>query len=101
MVADMTPVKRIYLIACTSVLALPALSWAAEPFATIGGLESHDPRFDKLVPPGTKIEVIGEGFSWIEGPLWLPSEDCLVFSNIPPNKPPRGFKVPDVWGETD
>ena len=55
-------------------------------FKTLGSLESHDPQFDKLVPPGTKIEIIGEGFSWIEGPLWLPSENCLVFSNIPPNK---------------
>ena len=55
-------------------------------FKTLGSLESHDPQFDKLVPPTTKIEIIGEGFSWIEGPLWLPSENCLVFSNIPPNK---------------
>ena len=86
MVTDMTPVKAIYLIACAFVLVFCARSGAAEPFATIGGLESHDPRFDKLVPPGTEIEVIGKGFSWIEGPLWLPSEDCLVFSNIPPNK---------------
>ena len=53
---------------------------------TIGSLESHDPRFHELVDPKAKIEIIGEGFSWIEGPLWLPTQDCLVFSNIPPNK---------------
>lgn len=57
-----------------------------EDYKTIGSLESHDPQFDKLVSPSAKIEIIAEGFSWIEGPLWLPSENCLVFSNIPPNK---------------
>lgn len=68
-----------------STLMMITACQAAE-FKTIGSLESHDPQFDKLVPPDTKIEIIGEGFSWIEGPLWLPSENCLVFSNIPPNK---------------
>lgn len=58
----------------------------AKEYKTIGSLESHDPQFGKLVAPDTNIEIIGEGFSWIEGPLWLPSENCLVFSNIPPNK---------------
>jgi gluconolactonase len=59
---------------------------AGETYKTIGSLESLDPQFGKLVSPDAKIEIIAEGFSWIEGPLWLPSEDCLVFSNIPPNK---------------
>ena len=59
---------------------------AAESYKTIGSLESHDTRFDNLVSPDAKIEIIADGFSWIEGPLWLPTEDCLVFSNIPPNK---------------
>lgn len=57
-----------------------------EEYKTIGSLESLDPQFDKLVSPDAKIEIIAEGFSWIEGPLWLPTENCLVFSNIPPNK---------------
>lgn len=59
---------------------------SGETYKTIGSLESHDPQFGKLVSPDAKIEIIAEGFSWIEGPLWLPTEDCLVFSNIPPNK---------------
>jgi gluconolactonase len=59
---------------------------SGETYKTIGSLESLDPQFGKLVSPDAKIEIIAEGFSWIEGPLWLPTEDCLVFSNIPPNK---------------
>jgi len=53
---------------------------------TIGALESHDPRFHQLVSPDATIQIIARDFSWIEGPLWLPTEKCLVFSNIPPNK---------------
>ncbi|MFK7850637.1 MAG: SMP-30/gluconolactonase/LRE family protein [Akkermansiaceae bacterium] len=63
-----------------------AITCSAENYKTIGSLESHDPQFDKLVSPDAKIEIIAEGFSWIEGPLWLPTENCLIFSNIPPNK---------------
>jgi gluconolactonase len=76
-----------------SALAILILSGCGQPkdpekqaYQTIGSLESDDPRFDKIVSPDAKIEIIAEGFSWIEGPLWLASEDCLVFSNIPPNK---------------
>jgi hypothetical protein len=25
---------------------------------------------------------------------------AAVEPNIPPNRPPRGFKVPEVWGES-
>jgi gluconolactonase len=58
----------------------------AKTYDTIGSLESHDKTFDKLVLPTAKVEIIAKGFSWIEGPLWLESEKCLIFSNIPPNK---------------
>ena len=70
-----------------TMIAFFAVGCATRPdYETIGSLESHDPRFDQLVAPDAEIEVIAKGFSWIEGPLWLPSEDALVFSNIPPNK---------------
>lgn len=64
----------------------PTVVEEKEAYRTIGSLESQDPRFDAIVSPDARIEVITDGFSWIEGPLWLPSEGCLVFSNIPPNK---------------
>lgn len=65
---------------------VPGLSLAQKTTETIGSLESHDARFDQLIAPDTPIEVIARDFSWIEGPLWLPSEKCLIFSNIPANK---------------
>lgn len=31
------------------------------------------------------VEILGEGFEWTEGPLWLEKENKLVFSDIPNN----------------
>lgn len=75
--------KRTIHLFCTLLLVSAC---TAQTYETIGSLESLDPRFDKLVSSDAKIEIIAKGFTWIEGPLWLPTENGLVFSNIPPNK---------------
>src|SRR5262245_14324198 len=54
-------------------------------YPTIGTVERLDPRFDRLVPPGAKIEKLAEGFDWTEGPVWVKSGGYLLFSNIPQN----------------
>ena len=53
---------------------------------TIGSIERLDPAFDKLVPAGATIEVLGSGFDWSEGCCWIKDKGFLVFSDIPPNK---------------
>lgn len=52
---------------------------------TVGGVERLDPALDALVPPDAKMEVIGEGFAWCEGPVWVPAGQFLLFSDIPHN----------------
>jgi len=42
-------------------------------------------KLSEIVPGNSKVEIIGEGFRWTEGPLWLPSENKLIFSDIPSN----------------
>ncbi len=32
------------------------------------------------------LEILADGFDWTEGPLWLPEQGKLIFSDIPPNK---------------
>ncbi len=39
-----------------------------------------------LFLPKEKPEVIASGFTWTEGPLFLPNEEALLFSEIPSNK---------------
>ncbi len=48
--------------------------------------ERLDPRFDKLVPQNAVVELLAEGFAWSEGPVWLPEDECVVFSDIPNNR---------------
>lgn len=60
---------------------------ATDVLSTIGSIERRDPSLDDVVPPGTEIEVLAEGFDWSEGPLWIGGEDgYLLFSDIPPNR---------------
>jgi gluconolactonase len=100
-------------------------SWldGAEPGAavlpTVGSVERLDPRFDALVPPDAKIEVLAMGFAWSEGPVWVADDrgglpaGTLLFSDIPHNrvhrwKPgeevgiflePAGFTGPTAYGK--
>ena len=48
--------------------------------------ESHDPRFDKLVLFNAELELLAEGFRWLEGPVWFGDHRCLLFSDIPSNR---------------
>lgn len=48
-------------------------------------IERLDPALDKLIDPGAKIEVLGQGYAWSEGPVWVKSGGYLLFSDIPNN----------------
>jgi gluconolactonase len=72
-------------LALASIVCFLSLAQAQLP-KTIGSIERLDPAFDKLVPPGAVIEVLGSGFDWAEGPCWVKNQGFLVFSDIPPNK---------------
>lgn len=41
-----------------------------------------DPALDNILPKEVKIEVIAQGFGWSEGPLWIQSENMLLFSDV-------------------
>ncbi len=43
---------------------------------------SLDP-FRAMVLTNAPIEVLGEGFRWLEGPVWFADHDCLYVSDIP------------------
>ena len=66
--------------------ALGVLAAAQTP-DTLGRIERLDPGLDKLVPDDAKIEVLAGGFTWTEGPVWVPDDagGHLLFSDIPRN----------------
>ncbi|MDN5204320.1 SMP-30/gluconolactonase/LRE family protein [Fulvivirgaceae bacterium BMA10] len=51
-----------------------------------GFVEVMDPAFEKLIDKNAVVEVLAEGFKWTEGPVWVPGENYLLFSDIPNNK---------------
>ena len=48
-------------------------------------IERIAPELDAVLSENTPIEILAEGFDWSEGPLWLPGQKKLIFSDIPPN----------------
>jgi gluconolactonase len=42
-----------------------------------------DPRFRSFVLPNAPLTKLGEGFGWLEGPVWFADLDCLLVSDIP------------------
>ena len=54
---------------------------------TLGRIERLDPGLDSIVAPDAKMEIIGNGYDWTEGPLWVKADGGqLLFSDIPPNR---------------
>ena len=53
---------------------------------TTGTIERLHTSLDKLINPTAKIEVIAEGFTRSEGPLWVEEHELLLFSDVPNNK---------------
>src|SRR4029078_5470393 len=54
---------------------------AAEKSAAVGSIARVDPALDALVPKDAQIEKLAGGFTFIEGPLWRPS-NALWFSDV-------------------
>jgi len=48
-------------------------------------IESLDPRFDAIIPPGSVVERVADGMVWAEGPLWDAGDESLLFSDVPRN----------------
>src|SRR5271168_910982 len=81
--------------------ALPLLAVACLPLVTraedkkpaapktLGTIERLDPAFDKLIAKDAKLEVLADGFTWVEGPVWVKKGGYLLFSDIHTNS---GFK---------
>jgi gluconolactonase len=43
----------------------------------------RDGRFERLVPADARLRRLADGTVWAEGPVYVPDEDALVWSDIP------------------
>lgn len=55
------------------------------PYPKIGLVERLDPALDALLAQDAKLERLADGFRWSEGPVWRPTEEDLLFSDVPAN----------------
>ncbi|WP_221090298.1 SMP-30/gluconolactonase/LRE family protein [Deinococcus aquaedulcis] len=55
-------------------------------------LHSAHPEFLTLFPEGAAPERLGEGFTWTEGPVYVPARRAVIFSDVRQNR---------TWAYTD
>jgi gluconolactonase len=53
-----------------------------------------DPRFDRLVPSDAQLVPLADGGVWFEGPVYVPSDDAVIWSDVRRN-------VVHRWSEAD
>ena len=93
------------LLTIRSLALLSVFFWSTGLTAEehVGEVIRLDPRFDTLIAKDSKIEKLADGYEWSEGPVWMSSEQALVFSDVPKNvvykwdtkgQPPRPFIKP-------
>ena len=69
--------------ACSSSESETAVATA--PYPALGSIERLNPALDSLIAPGAAMEILADGFEWTEGPVWVPQDNHLLFSDIPQN----------------
>lgn len=52
---------------------------------SLGTFERLDPEFESIVTADASITILGEGYEWSEGPVWVESHNMLLFSDVPKN----------------
>ena len=52
---------------------------------SIGKLVVEDDAFYELIDANAKIEVLADGFTWAEGPVWVKDGAFVLFSDVPEN----------------
>nr|WP_294812928.1 SMP-30/gluconolactonase/LRE family protein [uncultured Sphingomonas sp.] len=73
--------RRAALAGMAALPFVPALARAK----TIGSITRLDPGLDAVIDANAPIEVLGTGYRWTEGPVWVKNGGYLLFSDVPAN----------------
>lgn len=69
-----------------SALATVSFTLMSQERGHYFSIEILDDEALEIIDPDEEIKVIGSGFEWTEGPLWINNGNYLLFSDIPKNK---------------
>ncbi|MDQ6890789.1 MAG: SMP-30/gluconolactonase/LRE family protein, partial [Bacteroidota bacterium] len=62
---------------------VPAQTTSKTPQISI---ERKSKELDAIIKKNAKVEVIADGFEWVEGPVWIESRKMLLVSDVPENR---------------
>lgn len=65
------------------ILALAAGCKPSKEIKTMGTIERLDPALDQILSADAKPEILGQGYTWSEGPVWDETHKFLLFSDVP------------------
>lgn len=51
----------------------------------LGSIEKLDSSLDRIITSGALPEIIADGFTWTEGPVWIENKKMLLFSDVNSN----------------
>jgi gluconolactonase len=71
--------------ALAGMAALPLAPRLAQAGTRVGGITRFDRALDAVVDVASPIEVLGTGYRWAEGPVWVKDGGYLLFNDVPNN----------------
>ncbi len=76
----------LFLLSCGEKTDTPQTTETASATKTIGKIERMSPELDAILAADAKIEVLADGYTWSEGPVWVAKGGYLLFTDVPENK---------------
>lgn len=76
----------LYAFGCGPADNTPADNTNIKKDSSLGAIELYDKNAFALIDTTATIEVIGKGYTWSEGPVWIADKKILLFSDVPENK---------------
>ena len=85
-------------VSMTDIAAAALAGFVTACSSVAGPVQILDARATSLIAADAELSVLGEGYAWTEGPLWVSDGGYLLFSDIPNNVihryvPGRGVSV--------
>jgi gluconolactonase len=76
----------LFLTGCRTPEEMAGASASKVVYPGMGKIERFDPALEDILPTYAILEKLAQGFEWSEGPVWVPSQQILLFSDVPENK---------------
>ncbi|MFD0946757.1 SMP-30/gluconolactonase/LRE family protein [Sphingomonas canadensis] len=77
--------RRAVIAAMAAAPFAPGLARAAGGAAAVGSITRLNPGFDAVADVASPVLVLGSGYRWAEGPVWVKKGRYLLFNDVPAN----------------